>query len=182
MPLPRSWGALLLLSSASGIRSSRGGDVPIERRGRDAEAVRDLGDADVGIGQQCPRGVKVIVGEFGRTASGAAGAPSGGVETVRAGVRDCFEGTRRGRNTARAGQCRLLAVSTSGVRSSFALSGAFSVTSGMRHFPKYSSRGSGVGVRGSPSHRQKPRINARRGGHEYYPGHNCYLIAPDTTS
>ena len=48
------------LSNARRIRGSRGRDVPIERRRRDAEAVRDLGDADVGIGEQGPRGFKVF--------------------------------------------------------------------------------------------------------------------------
>ena len=40
------------LSNAWGIRGSCGRDVPIERRRGHAEAVRDLGHADVGIGQQ----------------------------------------------------------------------------------------------------------------------------------
>jgi hypothetical protein len=40
--------------------------------------VRDLGHADVGIGQQRLGGLDVVVGEFRRRASGAAGAPRGG--------------------------------------------------------------------------------------------------------
>ena len=40
------------LSNVGKLSGARGGDVTIERRGRDAEAVRDLGHADVGIGQQ----------------------------------------------------------------------------------------------------------------------------------
>jgi hypothetical protein len=48
-PLDRSRGRAPF-SNAGGIRSSRGGDVPIERRGRDTELVRDLSHADVGIG------------------------------------------------------------------------------------------------------------------------------------
>jgi hypothetical protein len=47
-------------SHAGGIRSSRGGIISIEPRGRDAEAVRDLSDANVGIGEQCPCGFKVV--------------------------------------------------------------------------------------------------------------------------
>ena len=40
--------------------------------------MRDLGDADVGIGQHRLGGLDVVIGEFWRTASRAAGAPSGG--------------------------------------------------------------------------------------------------------
>jgi hypothetical protein len=40
--------------------------------------VRDLGDADVGIGQQCLGGLDVIVGEFRRTSSRASRATGGG--------------------------------------------------------------------------------------------------------
>jgi len=39
--------------------------------------VRDLGDADVRIGEQCPRDIKIVFCQLWRTASGAAGAPSG---------------------------------------------------------------------------------------------------------
>ena len=39
------------LSNARGIRGSRGGDVTIERRRRDAEPLRDLSYSDVGIGE-----------------------------------------------------------------------------------------------------------------------------------
>jgi hypothetical protein len=42
----------------AGVRGSRGGDVAIERRGRDAEAVRDLYHADIGVGEQGTRGFK----------------------------------------------------------------------------------------------------------------------------
>jgi hypothetical protein len=59
------------------VRGSRGGDVAIERRGRDPEAVRDLRHADVRIGQHRLGGLDVVVGEFGRTAASAARAPSG---------------------------------------------------------------------------------------------------------
>jgi hypothetical protein len=48
------------------------------RRRRDAEAVRDLGHPDVGVGQQRLGGLDVVAGEFWRTPSGAARAPSGG--------------------------------------------------------------------------------------------------------
>jgi hypothetical protein len=70
------WGAPL--STVRGIRGSCGGDVPIERRGRDAEAVRDLSHADVGIGEQRLGGLDVVVREFRRPGSGAASAPRGG--------------------------------------------------------------------------------------------------------
>jgi hypothetical protein len=36
---------------AGQIRNSRGGYIAIERRGGNAEMVRDLGDADIGIGR-----------------------------------------------------------------------------------------------------------------------------------
>jgi hypothetical protein len=57
---------------------SRGRDIPIERRRRDAEAMRDLGDADVGIGEQCPRGFKVFLCQLRRATSSAAGMASSG--------------------------------------------------------------------------------------------------------
>src|SRR6516225_5894662 len=62
-------------SNAWGIRGARGGNVTIERRRRDAETVCDLGDTDVGVGRL--GGLNVIVGKFGRTASGAARAARG---------------------------------------------------------------------------------------------------------
>jgi hypothetical protein len=40
--------------------------------------VCDLSHADVGVGQHLLGGLNVIVGKFGRMASGAANAPSGG--------------------------------------------------------------------------------------------------------
>jgi hypothetical protein len=60
------------------IRASRGRDITIERRRGHPEAVRDLGHADVGIGQHRLGGLDVVVCEFRRTASGAASAPRGG--------------------------------------------------------------------------------------------------------
>jgi hypothetical protein len=54
------------LSNAWGIRGSRGRYVPIERRRRHAEAVRDLRHADVGIGKHRLGGLDVVVGEFWR--------------------------------------------------------------------------------------------------------------------
>jgi len=39
----------------------------VDRGGRDAEAVRDLRHADVGIGQHCLGGLNVIVSQFRRT-------------------------------------------------------------------------------------------------------------------
>jgi hypothetical protein len=52
--------------------------VTIERRRRDAEAVRDLGDTDIGVGQQRLGDLNVTVGEFRRTPSFAAKATGGG--------------------------------------------------------------------------------------------------------
>src|SRR6202171_1642716 len=66
------------LSNARGIRGSRGGDVTIERRRRDAEPLRDLSYSDVGIGEHRLGGLDVVVGEFRRSASRAASAPRGG--------------------------------------------------------------------------------------------------------
>lgn len=66
------------LSNAWGIRGPCGRDVPIERCRRDAEAVRDLSHADVEIGEHRLGGLDVVVGEFWRTASGAASTPRGG--------------------------------------------------------------------------------------------------------
>jgi len=43
------------------MRGSRGGNIPVERRRRDAEAVRNLRDADIGIGKQCPRSLKIVL-------------------------------------------------------------------------------------------------------------------------
>src|SRR5689334_20347535 len=57
------------------MRGACGGDVAIERRRRDAEAVRNLGDADVGIRQQCPCDIKVVFRQLWWTASSAARAP-----------------------------------------------------------------------------------------------------------
>jgi hypothetical protein len=65
-------------SNAWGIRGPRGGHISIERRRRDAEAVRDLSHADVGIGEHRLGGLDVVVGEFRRPASGAASMPRGG--------------------------------------------------------------------------------------------------------
>jgi hypothetical protein len=62
------------LSNAWRICASCGRDVAIERRRGHAEAVRDLGHADVGIGQQRLGGLDVVVGEFRRASSDAAGA------------------------------------------------------------------------------------------------------------
>jgi hypothetical protein len=70
------WGTRL--SNTRGIRCSCGGDVTIERCRRDAEAVRDSGYADVGIGQHGLVGLDVVVGKFRRTATVAANAPCGG--------------------------------------------------------------------------------------------------------
>ena len=66
-----------MTSNAGGIRSSRRGDVAIERRRGDAEAMCDLRHADIGIGQQRLGGFDVVIGEFWRAASGAT-KPTGG--------------------------------------------------------------------------------------------------------
>ena len=49
----RSFFQAPLRLNARDIRGPRSGDVPIEWRRRDAEAMRDLGHADVGIGEHC---------------------------------------------------------------------------------------------------------------------------------
>ena len=68
----------LLVSRLWHIRSSRGGDVTIERSGRNAKPVRDLRHADVGVGEHRLSGLDVVVRQLRRTASGAANAPRGG--------------------------------------------------------------------------------------------------------
>jgi hypothetical protein len=65
-------------SNVWGIRGSSGGDIPIERRGRYAAAVRDLNHADVGMASIALGGLDVVVREFQRTASRAANAPRSG--------------------------------------------------------------------------------------------------------
>src|SRR5271155_3477901 len=67
-----------LFSNVVKMRGARGGDVTIQRRRRDAQAVCDLGDADVGVGQHGLGSLDVVVGEFWRTASSAARTPRGG--------------------------------------------------------------------------------------------------------
>jgi len=62
----------LLLLYAGKVCGSRRRNIPVERRRRNAEPMRDLGNADIRIGQQCSGDVKVVVGEFWRTTSGAA--------------------------------------------------------------------------------------------------------------
>lgn len=65
-----------------GIRGSCGGDLPgdvsKERRRRDTEAVRDLGYANIRVGQQRFGALDVVVAEFRRTPSVAAKATGGG--------------------------------------------------------------------------------------------------------
>src|SRR5271170_29301 len=56
-------------SNAGGIRGSRGGNIAIERRRRYAEAMRDLGNADVGIGQHRLGGLNVACRPANRTIS-----------------------------------------------------------------------------------------------------------------
>ena len=63
------------ISNTRDIRGSCSGEVPIERRRRDAEAVRDLSDPDIGIGEQRPRDIKVVFCQLWRSTAGATGAP-----------------------------------------------------------------------------------------------------------
>src|SRR5271169_3157237 len=77
-PLNRPGRCSRAFSNVGKMRSARGGDVTIERRRRDTETVCDLGDAYVGAGQHRFGSLDVLVGEFWRTTSGAASAPSRG--------------------------------------------------------------------------------------------------------
>jgi hypothetical protein len=61
------------LSNARGIRGPCGGNVPIERRGGNTEALRDLRDGNVGIGEHRIGGLDIVIREFWRTASGTRG-------------------------------------------------------------------------------------------------------------
>ena len=47
----------------------RGGQIPIERRGRYADAVGNVGDWNIGIGEQRPRNVEVVLGQLRRSAA-----------------------------------------------------------------------------------------------------------------
>src|SRR3954451_8272831 len=69
---------LILQFGGSTIRGTCGRKISIERRRRDTKALRDLSDGDIRIGEHRLGGLNVIVGEFRRTASGAAKAPGGG--------------------------------------------------------------------------------------------------------
>ena len=51
--------------------------MPVEGRGRDVKAMRDLGDANIGIGEHRFRRFDVVRRQFRRSASGAAPAPRG---------------------------------------------------------------------------------------------------------
>ncbi len=66
------------------MRSSRGGDVTIERSGRNAKAVRDLRHANVWISEHRLSGFDVVVRQFRRTPSRAANTPRGGKACLRA--------------------------------------------------------------------------------------------------
>jgi hypothetical protein len=68
----------LPFSYAGRVRGSCGRDVAIEGCRRHTKSMRYLSDADVGIGEQCSRGFKIVLCELWRTASSATGAPSGG--------------------------------------------------------------------------------------------------------
>src|ERR1700694_4515370 len=53
-------------------------NVPVQVGGRYSEAVGNLPHADIGISQHGPRGVKIILGQFRRSATGAAYSLGGG--------------------------------------------------------------------------------------------------------
>src|SRR5215217_4813711 len=65
------------LSNARGIRGARSREISVECCRRDTETLRDLCYGDVGIGKHRLGGLDVILGEFRRTASGAAKTPRG---------------------------------------------------------------------------------------------------------
>jgi len=65
-------------SNAGGIRGSLGGDIAIKCSWKNADAMRELGDAVIGSGQHRLGGRDVVVGEIWRASSGAAAAPRGG--------------------------------------------------------------------------------------------------------
>jgi hypothetical protein len=73
------------LSNAWGIRGSCGREVPIERRRGHAEAVRDLGHADVGIGEHRTSDASASLAWPGPTQKFGPGAGKvGGARTRRA--------------------------------------------------------------------------------------------------
>jgi len=74
----RLWDETGVSSNAWGIRAPRGGHISIQRRRRHAKAECDLSHADVGVGEHRLGGLDVIVSEFRRPASGAAGTTRGG--------------------------------------------------------------------------------------------------------
>src|SRR5689334_16666789 len=66
------------IQSAWCVRGSCGKDVSIERRGGDAETVRNLRDPDIRIGESRLGRLDVVIGEFCRTSFGTAKSPRGG--------------------------------------------------------------------------------------------------------
>jgi hypothetical protein len=72
------FGIMRPLSNTRGIRGSRGGNIPIERRWGDTEAMSNLSYGDVRIGEQRLGGLDAVIREFRRTASGAAKASRSG--------------------------------------------------------------------------------------------------------
>jgi hypothetical protein len=66
------------LSNARSIRGSCSRKIPVERRRRHTETLRDLCYGDIGISEHRPGSLDIVVREFRRTASGAAKAPRGG--------------------------------------------------------------------------------------------------------
>src|SRR5271165_670269 len=60
---------LQTFSTTCGIRRSRSGKVAIQRRARHPETVGNIADGIIGIGEQRPRNVEVVLGQLRRSAS-----------------------------------------------------------------------------------------------------------------
>ncbi len=52
------------ISTACGIRRPRSGKVAIQCRGRHPETVGNIADGNIGIGEQRPRNVEVVLGQL----------------------------------------------------------------------------------------------------------------------
>src|SRR5215213_10892324 len=63
------------MTGALGIRSACGREIPVERRGGDAEALCDLRYGDIGVGEHRLCGLDVVLRELWRTAPSAANPP-----------------------------------------------------------------------------------------------------------
>jgi len=84
MPKRAAIGSAPFISKAGGVRRSRGGDVTIQSCGGEAEAVRDLRHADVGIGEHRLRGFEVVPVRFsGQPPVPTAGRPTARLNTFR---------------------------------------------------------------------------------------------------